>query len=77
LKLPEIIDNRHVNVATLSALGTGRLHPQGDNAGTHSVRGLVDTRFILRREGISKWKISKNSTKIEPATFRPVAQCLK
>jgi len=39
-------------MATLSALSTGRLHHQGDTAGTHSVRWWVDTRVILRREGI-------------------------
>ena len=28
LRLPEFLDNRHMNVVTLSALLTGRLYPQ-------------------------------------------------
>ena len=35
LKLPEFLDNRHMNVTRLSARHTGRLNPPGDTPGTH------------------------------------------
>jgi len=35
LKFIEFLDRRHMKVARLSALNTGRLYPPGDNPGTH------------------------------------------
>lgn len=38
LRLPEFLDNRHMNVARLPTVHTGRLYPLGNTPGTHSVR---------------------------------------
>jgi hypothetical protein len=35
VEAPEFLDSRHMNVARLSALRTGRLHPPRDIRGTH------------------------------------------
>jgi hypothetical protein len=35
LRLPEFLNNRHMKVVRLSALGTGHLYPLGDVCGTH------------------------------------------
>jgi len=41
-----------------------------------SVRGWVDSRAIMRPEGLSQWKIPKIPSGIEPATCWIEANCL-
>ena len=43
LRLPELIDNRHMKVLRLSALCTGRLHPLGDT-------GVSNVIFFLEHK---------------------------
>ena len=65
-----------MNVARLSALGAGRLYLQEILLVLVSVRGLIDTRAIVRPEGVSQRKIAMAPSGIESATFRIVSQCL-
>jgi len=41
-----------------------------------SVKVWIDTRDIVRPEGLYKWKVPMASSGIEPSTFRLIAQCL-
>jgi len=72
----QILDNRHMKVVRLSALGTDRLYPKETFLVFSSVRDWVDLRTIVRPEGLCQWKNPMTPSEIEPATFRLVAQYL-
>jgi hypothetical protein len=60
----------------LSALRPGSSLALGSFLDLISVRGWVDPRATVRLEGLGQVKNTITSSKIEPATFRFVAQCL-
>ena len=64
---PRFQDNRHIKVVRLSALRTGHLY-------LTSVRVWVNPRSTVRPVGL--WKIPMTPSRIEPATYRFVAQYL-
>jgi len=47
---PKFLDNRHVKVVRLSALGTERLYRQDKSLVLISVRSWVNSRFIVMQE---------------------------
>jgi len=76
LRLPEFQDNQHIKVVRFSGLGTDCLYPHEISLVLISVGGCVDSRTMLRPEGLIVCKVPINSSGIEPATFWLVAQYL-
>ena len=64
-------------VVWLSDLHIGRLYPQKIFLVLTSIRGLVEPRAIVRREGFCQLQIPMTPLEIEPATFRLVEQLTK
>ena len=56
MRLPECLDNRHVNVVSLSALGTGLLYSQEIFLVLISARSRVDSRAMVQLEGLKSMK---------------------
>ena len=76
VEVPRFQDNRHMKVVRLSALRTGRFYPQETFPVLISVRGWVDPLGHSAARRICQWKIPMTPSRIEPATFWLVAQCL-
>jgi hypothetical protein len=74
LRLPGILDNRHMNVARLSALRTGSLYSSLDTPVTHFCLRLSRTYSRGARVRIKSTKNPVTPSGIEPATFRLEAQ---
>ena len=62
-------------MARLSTLSTSYLYPTRDISGTHSVRGSVKIKTIVRPKGSNQWEIPVTPSGMEPTTYRPVTRC--
>ena len=65
-----------MKVVRLSAVCTGCLYPQEVFLVLISVKGWVDPKATVWLEGLCQWKIPVTPSRIEPATFWLVVQCL-
>jgi hypothetical protein len=74
LRLPKFLDNRHMKVVRLSALGI--LYPQEIFLVLTSLSGWVDPRALERSEGLRQWKTPMTPSGIEIAPFWLEVQCL-
>ena len=70
-------DNRHTKGVSLSALRTGHLYPQQMVLVPICVRGWVNSRVIVRPEGLCQWNFPMMPFGIESEPIRLVALCLK
>jgi hypothetical protein len=64
LRLPDLLDNRHMKVVRLSALRT--FVPHKISLALISLRGWVEPRTIVRPEGLSQYKIPMSPSIIQP-----------
>ena len=76
VQAPRFPDNRHIKVVKSSAIRTGRLYPPGTSPGTHSCWRLSRPQGHSADGRIKSMKYSSDFIRIEPTTFRVVAQCL-
>ena len=76
LRFPEFLDNRHMKVATLSALRIGRLYPQKIPCYSFLLEAESTSGPSSGRKDYVNEKIQLTPSGIKPATFRLGAQCL-
>ena len=77
VEAPIFQDSRHLNVLSLSDLGSGPLYPSENIPGTHFCYKLSRPLCHMLARRFCRWKIPVTPSGIEPTTFRFVAQCLK
>jgi len=67
LRLPDILDDRYIKLASLSSLSIDRVYPQELSLVLISVSGWVDPTAIWRPEGLIPRKIPMTTSGIEHA----------
>jgi hypothetical protein len=74
LRVAHFLDNRPTDGGNVVSLTRrSHLYPPGIFLVLIYIRGSIDPRAILRREGLGQFKNPITSYGIEPATFRLVA----